>query len=111
VCPAESPCGDLDGDDDVDYDDYLIFLDAFGGVVDGNPPQDAECDYDNSGAVGMADYDAWLQCYRVYLADPTAAPPGPGPGDNLKPTGQASEIGVGRPSGISVRPGRGAPTP
>ena len=58
-----SLCGDLDNDGDVDYDDYVIFLDAFGGPVDGDPPQDTECDYDRSGAVGMADYAAWLECY------------------------------------------------
>ena len=70
-----SICGDLDDDGDVDYDDYVIFLAAFGGPVDGNPPQDAECDYDDSGAVGMADYAAWLACYRDFVGDPLAGPP------------------------------------
>ncbi|MBN1510426.1 MAG: hypothetical protein JXB13_00285, partial [Phycisphaerae bacterium] len=56
-------------------DDYVIFRSAFGGVVDGNPPQDDECDYDGSGAVGMADYAAWLQCYRDFIGDPLAGPP------------------------------------
>ena len=72
---CESVCGDLDFDSDVDYDDYVIFLSAFGGPVDGNPPQDAECDFDESGAVGLADYAAWLECYRAYIGDPTAGPP------------------------------------
>ncbi|MBN2446858.1 MAG: hypothetical protein JXO22_09040 [Phycisphaerae bacterium] len=72
---AGSICGDLDDDMDVDYDDYVIFLDAFGGLVDGNPPQDAECDYDGSGAVGMLDFNAWLTCYRQFVGDPTAGPP------------------------------------
>jgi hypothetical protein len=69
------PCGDLDRDSDVDYDDDVIFLSAFGGPVDGNPPQDGECNYDHSGAVGMADYAAWLDCYRADVGTPLAAPP------------------------------------
>ncbi len=68
-------CGDLDNDNDVDRDDYAIFLEAFGGPVDGNPPQDAACDFDDSGAVGMADYAAWLNCYRAYIGDRLATPP------------------------------------
>ncbi|MGD8450504.1 MAG: right-handed parallel beta-helix repeat-containing protein [Phycisphaerae bacterium] len=68
-------CGDLDFDGDVDYDDYVIFLSAFGGPVDGQPPQDAMCDYDDSGAVGMTDYAAWLDCYRAYIGDFLAGPP------------------------------------
>ncbi len=73
-CENGLPC-DLNFDESVDYDDYLIFLDAFGGIVDGNPPEDGICDYDESGAVGMADYRAWLQCYRDYVGDPLAGPP------------------------------------
>ena len=68
-------CGDLDGDEEVDYDDYVIFLAAFGGVADGSPLEDYCCDYDSSGAVGMADYAAWLDCYRDYIGEPTAGPP------------------------------------
>ena len=68
-------CGDLNGDAEVDYDDYVIFLDAFGGEADGDPAEDWCCDYDDSGAVGMGDYAAWLECYRDYIGDPTAGPP------------------------------------
>ncbi len=68
-------CGDLDGDGDVDYDDYVIFLDAFGGETDGTPAEDWCCDYDDSGAVGMADFDAWLDCYRDFISDPYSGPP------------------------------------
>ena len=68
-------CGDLNADTEVDYDDYVIFLDAFGGEADGDPAEDWCCDYDDSGAVGMGDYAAWLQCYRAYIGDPTAGPP------------------------------------
>jgi hypothetical protein len=81
-------CGDLDDDNDVDYDDYAIFLDAFGGPVDGNPPQDGECDYDQSGAVGLADYAAWLNCYRDFVGNSLAGPP-------ARPTG--------------IEPGHGSP--
>ncbi|MGD8451074.1 MAG: GEVED domain-containing protein [Phycisphaerae bacterium] len=68
-------CGDLDLDGDVDYDDYVIFLSTFGGETDGTPPQDWCCDYDHSGAVGMADYAAWLDCYRAYIGKLEAPPP------------------------------------
>ena len=68
-------CGDLDGDGEVGYDDYVIFLSAFGGVTDGSPAEDYCCDYDGSGAVGLADYDAWLNCYRDFTSDPYAGPP------------------------------------
>jgi hypothetical protein len=75
VIVLEGLCGDLDNDGDVDYDDYVIFRAAFGGPVDGTPPQDAQCDFDSSGAVGMTDYAAWLDCYRDYVGDPQAGPP------------------------------------
>jgi hypothetical protein len=68
-------CGDLDGDEDVDYYDYVVFLDAFGGETDGTPAEDWCCDYDKSGAVGMTDYAAWLECYRDYVGNPLAGPP------------------------------------
>ncbi len=68
-------CGDLNGDGEVDYDDYVIFLSAFGGEADGSPAEDYCCDYDHTGAVGMADYRAWLQCYRDFVGDPLAGPP------------------------------------
>ncbi|MBN2563695.1 MAG: hypothetical protein JXQ75_22485 [Phycisphaerae bacterium] len=77
-------CGDLDNDLDVDYDDYVIFLDAFGGEVNGVPLEDACCDYDGSGAVGMMDYAAWLQCYRDFSGIPWAPPPSP-PGPHAAP--------------------------
>ena len=77
-------CGDLNGDTEVDYDDYVIFLDAFGGVADGSPPEDYCCDYDDSGAVGMGDYGAWLECYRDFIGNPTAGPPEK-PFGNIRP--------------------------
>jgi hypothetical protein len=107
----EELCGDFDDDNDVDYDDYVIFLDAFGGPVDGNPQQDAECDYDDSGAVGMADYAAWLSCYRDFVGNPLAGPParptGIEPGNNgPKPkakSGLSAPRGKTRPAGLRSR--------
>jgi hypothetical protein len=68
-------CGDLDDDGDVDYYDYVIFLDAFGGPTDGDPAVDWCCDFDDSGAVGMTDYAAWLACYREFVGKADAGPP------------------------------------
>ena len=101
---------DLDFDDDVDYDDYVIFLDAFGGPVDGNPPEDYLCDYDGSGAVGMMDYAAWLECYRDYVGDPDKGAPTP-PSGSLEPSDQVRETGLDFAGGRSVRPSSGKPAP
>ncbi len=66
VVVAPTVCGDLDGDEDVDFQDYAIFRSAFGGAVDADPPQDYLCDYNDDGVIGMADYAAWVQCYKDY---------------------------------------------
>ena len=56
-------CGDLDGDGDVDGDDFNVFLAAFGSCTgDGN--YNADADYDSDGCVELEDYQAWIQCYR-----------------------------------------------
>jgi hypothetical protein len=77
-------CGDLDGDEDVDADDYNEFLYAFGSV-DGGARYNPCADYDDSGAVGMTDYQTWLLCYRDFRGDPQAAPPGPPPRPIIRP--------------------------
>ncbi len=65
---------DLDTDGDVDRDDYELFRRAFGTRLDDEAF--LECaDQDHSGAVGMGDYMIWLECYREYVGDGTAAPP------------------------------------
>ncbi len=66
--------GDLDGDGDVDADDYAAFLVAFGHVV-GDPEHSPSADLDGDGMVTLVDYQLWLECYRNYIGDPNAAAP------------------------------------
>ena len=69
-------CGDLDGDGDVDADDFTIFLGAFGlgvGAVGFEPCADA----DGDGMITFVDYQQWLQCYRSFIGSPVAPPPTP----------------------------------
>ncbi|HRX87485.1 MAG TPA: FG-GAP repeat protein, partial [Phycisphaerae bacterium] len=73
AAPQCGPCGDLDGDLDVDADDYALFRSTFGRYAD-DPAYIPCADYDNSGAVGLLDYGQWLACYRAYLQETTAAP-------------------------------------
>jgi len=73
-------CGDLDGDLDVDADDYAIFRAAFGRAV-GDPAYVAGADLDGDGRVTLADYQQWLACYRDFVGNPTAKPPVAGPAD------------------------------
>jgi hypothetical protein len=59
-------CGDLDGDADVDGDDFTVFMGAYGSTsADAN--YIFEADYDEDGAVTLVDYQAWLACYRDYV--------------------------------------------
>jgi len=89
-------CGDLDGDEDVDYTDYTMFLAAFGEAADGDPVQDYCCDYDDSGVVGLGDYQTWIQCYRDFIGDPLAGPPsGPQPEIEVAPTVRPAERAPG----------------
>jgi hypothetical protein len=67
-------CADLDGDLDVDSVDYQLFRDTF-GKVSGDAAYNECADYDDSGAVGLADYQQWLSCYRDFVNNPFAAPP------------------------------------
>jgi hypothetical protein len=59
--------GDLDGDNDVDSDDYLVFRTTLGKCT-GSPGFNPEADYDGDGCVTYADYRAWIGYYRAYLA-------------------------------------------
>jgi hypothetical protein len=68
-------CGDLDYDNDVDAADYQIFRGSYGRVA-GDPLFNPACDYDNTGAVGLGDYQHWLGCYRDYVGNSLAQPPG-----------------------------------
>ncbi len=73
-------CGDLDGDLDVDADDYAIFRSAFGRAA-GDPAYVAGADLDGDGRVTLADYQLWLACYRDYVGNPAAKPPVAGPAE------------------------------
>jgi hypothetical protein len=56
--------GDLDYDNDIDGDDYAMFLAAFGSC-DPDAAYLAEADADGDGCVGLADYQAWVAAYRT----------------------------------------------
>ena len=58
--------GDIDGDDDVDYDDFLVFAAAY-LKTGGQPGYDQRADFDGDGDV---DYDDFLTFAANY---PTAA--------------------------------------
>ena len=54
--------GDLNGDGKCDYDDFMIFLPAFGSC-EGSDAYDARCDYDNDGCITSVDYQVWAGYY------------------------------------------------
>jgi subtilisin-like proprotein convertase family protein len=66
-------CGDLDGDGDVDVDDYWVFADSFGACV-GSPKYNAEADMDGDGCVTLVDYQAWRMCYKMANGTDFVAP-------------------------------------
>jgi len=73
--------GDLDGDGDIDADDFHLFVAAFGQCV-GELGYRAEADLDGDGCVTLVDYQLWMQLYRDFVGDPAASAPGLGiPGD------------------------------
>ena len=72
---------DLDGDLDIDADDYQAFRQSFGRSV-GDPLYNPLCDFDQSGAVGLLDFGQWLACYREFVNNPLAAPPLRGASDD-----------------------------
>jgi hypothetical protein len=54
--------GDVDGDGDVDPDDFAIFAGAYGSVV-GDPTYDPECDIDGDGDVDPDDFAIFAANY------------------------------------------------
>jgi hypothetical protein len=54
--------GDLDGDGDIDKDDYQIFVSAF-GKCEGQVGFNANADYDGDGCITFVDYQEWYGCY------------------------------------------------
>ena len=55
--------GDLDGDADVDSDDYELFKASYGKFIF-SPSCSTAADYDDDGIVTLVDYQIWLQHYR-----------------------------------------------
>jgi hypothetical protein len=92
VEPDVCICGDFDNDNDVDEDDYWLFLDAFGSCV-GDPKYLEDADFDEDGCITLVDYQAWIQCYRN--ANPGKALP------NIRRTvsGNAHQGGSQTPAG------------
>lgn len=77
-------CGDLDGDGDVDADDYALFRASFGRSA-GQTGYNACCDYDNDGVVTFFDYQMWLECRAAPLnRSPGARPAAFGPASTLR---------------------------
>jgi subtilisin family serine protease len=66
-------CGDLNGDGQVDLDDYWIFVDAFGTCV-GNPHYNPAADLDGDGCVTLVDFQAWRMCYKMANGEDFAIP-------------------------------------
>jgi|GEM_PF-2139454 len=63
ICCEGGMCGDLDGDGDVDIDDFWLFLDSFGTCV-GDLKYIVEADLDEDGCITLVDYGMWIQCWR-----------------------------------------------
>ena len=65
LCGIARPCGDIDGDSDVDFDDYLEFQAAFSSTA-----CDADfricADLDRDGLISFLDYQLWLVCYEEF---------------------------------------------
>ncbi len=68
------PAGDVDLDGDVDYDDYVLFVAAF-GHSSGQPEYRPGADLDHDGVVTLVDYQMWRQSYGDYVGDPQAPLP------------------------------------
>ena len=66
--------GDLDGDYDVDTDDYQVFRASFGFSA-GDPAYNPEADIDADGSITLADYQDWLALYRGYQGGQIVDPP------------------------------------
>jgi len=58
-------CGDLDGDGNCDYDDYWLFVGAYGKYA-GDPGFIPEADYDGDGRITLVDYQKWYECWKEY---------------------------------------------
>ena len=55
--------GDIDGDSDVDFSDFILFATAYGTNV-GDPLYNRKADLDSDGAVGFDDFIAFAGAYN-----------------------------------------------
>ena len=76
--PYSSLAGDIDGDGDVDPDDFALFAGAYGT----SPPSDPRCDLDDDGDVDSDDfaifagnYGKTLVCVELAPVDPNLTSP------------------------------------
>ncbi len=75
---------DLDGDLDIDVDDYYMFLDTYGTCL-GDPKYLPGADFDDDDCITAVDYQYWLLCYRDFVGNPTALPPQVGDKPSVRP--------------------------
>lgn len=64
---AQQVPGDLDGDGDMDADDYALFRAVLGSCT-GADRYLAAADYDGDGCITLGDYRTWYGHYRAYLS-------------------------------------------
>ena len=83
-------CGDLNDDNLVDNDDYVLFVAAYGKCV-GDPAYLITADYDSDGCITAVDYQAWVQCYR-YVHVPVKVAPKK---INMQPSGGVNTLDEG----------------
>lgn len=74
LCNVGDVCGDLDFDGDVDAADYTLFRGSYAKAACA-PGYMICADHDESGVVGIGDYQFWLSCYRAFIGNPYAGPP------------------------------------
>ncbi len=66
VTAVVAPCCDLDNDNDCDYDDFMLFVGAFGKYA-GQEGFIPKADYDGDGRITLVDYQKWYECYKDYM--------------------------------------------
>jgi len=66
VTAAVAPCCDLDNDLDCDYDDFMMFVGAYGKYA-GDPGFIPKADYDNDSRITLVDYQKWYECYQDFM--------------------------------------------
>lgn len=64
---ACDPCGDLDGDGDVDDADLTVFLASFSQSV-GDSGYVHQTDFDHDGTITLIDYQSWFGCYQDFVS-------------------------------------------